>query len=815
MRKKWLVPICLAVVALLPPFPARASVEKAEDKTLSPYFFVENGDPSVDRLPLKETNVSVSINGVIAGVTVTQKYVNEGKRPINARYMFPASTRAAVNGMKMTVGNRVVTARIREREAAKAEFVKAKSEGKSASLLEEQRPNVFTMNLANIMPKDEVRIELKYTELLVPTEGTYEFVYPTVAGPRYSNQPESGAPATDMWVKSPYLKEGKTPTSRFSIDLSLSAGMPIREVTSPSHKVDLAWKDKTVAGVSLDKADAFGGNRDFILKYRLDGIEIQSGLMLYKGEKENFFLLMVQPPEKIKAAQILPREYIFILDVSGSMHGFPLDTAKVLIKDLIGGLRPSDKFNLVLFSGASTVMAPTSVPATGDNINRALKLIDAQQGGGGTELAAALLQALTLPKDEGRSRTSIIITDGYIDAERETFSLIGKNLDNTNVFSFGIGSSVNRYFIEGLARAGQGESFVVTKPGEAADAATRFRDYVQSPLLTGVGVKFRGFEVYDVEPSAVPDLFARRPLVLFGKWRGKASGEIGISGKTASGTYVRTFKVSENRPLEMHAPLKYLWARSRIARLSDSNTRADDPGIRKEVTELGLEYSLLTPYTSFIAVIEEIRNRQGASDVDQPQPMPAGVSNLAVGEYSSVPEPGLTALLASMATALLVVSIAAAYLVTLCANTFRIIISIYLYGAPIYDGWVTPERVHCLAGTVVYVTFLMLTFFAVELFMRRCKRPGTHGPLGVRSGATDFSYLHRTLPVPFAWYALVTVLVPLLNGAAGRSGSRFAEHAALVTAAGLFIFIIPASVAAILKKRVDISNKTKEKREMA
>jgi len=162
-----------------------------------------------------------------------------------------------------------------------------------------------------------------------------------------------------------------------------------------------------------------------------------------------------------------------------------------------------------------------------------------------------------------------------------------------------------------------------------------------------------------------------------------------------------------------------------------------------------------------------------------------------------------------------VVSIAAAYQVTLCANTFRIIISIYLYGAPIYDGWVTPERVHCLAGTVVYVTFLMLTFFAVELFMRRCKRPGTHGPLGVRSGATDFSYLHRTLPVPFAWYALVTVLVPLLNGAAGRSGSRFAEHAALVTAAGLFIFIIPASVAAILKKRVDISNKTKEKREMA
>ncbi len=435
MRMKWLVPICLAVIAFLPPFFARASGEKAEDKTLSPYFFVENGDPSVDRLPLKETNVSVDINGVIAGVTVTQKYVNEGKRPINARYVFPASTRAAVNGMKMTVGNRVVTARIKEREAARAEFVKAKSEGKSASLLEEQRPNVFTMNLANIMPKEEVRIELKYTGLLVPTEGTYEFVYPTVVGPRYSKQQEAGAPATEMWVKSPYLKEGKAPSSRFSIDLSLSAGLPVQEVTSPSHKVDLAWKEKSVVKATLSKTDAFGGNRDFILKYRLSGKEIQSGLMLYEGDKENFFLLMVQPPEMVKAAEILPREYIFILDVSGSMHGFPLDTAKVLIRDLIGRLRASDKFNLVLFSGSSTVMAPSSVPASGENIGRALKLIDAQQGGGGTELAAALLQALSLPRDVERSRTAIIITDGFIDAERETFGLIAKNLDKTNVFS--------------------------------------------------------------------------------------------------------------------------------------------------------------------------------------------------------------------------------------------------------------------------------------------------------------------------------------------------------------------------------------------
>ncbi len=654
MRMKWLGPICLAVTAFLLQSPAHAEGEKSEDKTLSPYFFVENGDPAVDSLPLKETNVAVNVNGVIADVIVIQKYANNGKRPINARYVFPASTRASVHGMKMTIGNQVVTARIRERETAKQEFAKAKSEGKSASLLEAQRPNVFTMSLANIMPGDEVRVELHYSELLIPTEGTYEFVYPTVVGPRYSSQREAHAPETDMWVRSPYLKEGKTPTAKFAINLSLSAGMPVREVASPSHKVDLAWKDKSVVSVSLAKSGEFGGNRDFILRYRLAGKEIQSGLMLYEGEKENFFLLMVQPPERVKAAEVLPREYIFILDVSGSMYGFPLDTAKTLIKDLIGNLRTSDRFNLVLFAGSSKVMAPSSLPATKENIDRALRLIDGQQGGGGTELASALQRALSLPRDKGRTRTAIIITDGYIDAERQTFELIAGNLDKTNVFSFGIGSSVNRHLIEGMARAGQGESFIVTKPQEAAEAADRFREYVQSPLLTDVHVRFKGFETYDVEPPAIPDLFARRPLVLFGKWRGNPAGEIEITGRTAGGAYTRTFPVAETRPVPLHAPLKYLWARSRIARLCDYNVRGENPDTRKEVTELGLTYSLLTPYTSFIAVLEEVRNHEGAADdVDQPLPLPSGVSNFAVGGCSSVPEPGLTALLASMAAALL------------------------------------------------------------------------------------------------------------------------------------------------------------------
>jgi Ca-activated chloride channel homolog len=654
---KWLGCAALAVAVLLVRFPAHAAAEQTEDKTLSPYFFVEKGDPSVDRFPLKSTDVKASVNGVIADVFVTQKYVNDGKKPINARYVFPASTRASVHGMKMTVGNRVVTARIREREAAKQEFEKAKSEGKSASLLEEQRPNVFTMSLANIMPGDVVLIELHYTELLVPTEGTYEFIYPTVVGPRYSNKNEATAPETDAWVKSPYLKDGKTPPMTFSITVSLSTGIPLQEVTSPSHTIGLSWKDKSMADVSLTRTGDFAGNRDFILKYRLAGKEIQSGLMLFEGEKENFFLLMVQPPERVKTANILPRDYVFILDVSGSMDGFPLNTAKTLIKDLIGNLRKSDTFNLVLFAGSSSVMAPSSLPATRENIDRALKVIDRQSGGGGTELIPALKNALSIPRVAGTARSVIIITDGYIDAEREVFSLISNNLDKTNVFSFGIGSSVNRYLIEGIAKAGQGEPFVVTKPEQAATAASRFRDYVQSPLLTDCRLSFKGFETYDVEPPTIPDLFAKRPLILFGKYRGKPSGEIEISGRSADGIYRRVFRVEDTKPLQQHAPLKYLWARSRIARLSDFNASGENQETKKEVTALGLEYSLLTPYTSFIAVLDVVRNPgEKAADVDQPLPLPEGVSNNAVG-MSSVPEPGLTALAVAMGAVILFIGL--------------------------------------------------------------------------------------------------------------------------------------------------------------
>jgi Ca-activated chloride channel family protein len=298
---------------------------------------------------------------------------------------------------------------------------------------------------------------------------------------------------------------------------------------------------------------------------------------------------------------------------------------------------------VVLFSGGSSILSTTSVPATTGHIESAIRHIENQRGGGGTELRAALEQSFAIPRDENFSRSVIIVTDGYISAEREVFALIEANLNHANLFSFGIGSGVNRYLIEGMAKAGQGEPFVVTDPKEADAVAEKFRRYISSPVLTRIRMECDGFETYDVEPGSIPDLFAQRPVVIFGKWRGRPEGTITLTGTNGIGPFVKTIDVSETLVSGENSALKYLWARARIARLSDFNVNRNNPDTAGEITSLGLTYHLLTDYTSFLAVHEMIRNPNGeALDVHQPLPLPKHVSNLAVGGgCSSVPEPEL------------------------------------------------------------------------------------------------------------------------------------------------------------------------------
>jgi Ca-activated chloride channel family protein len=637
-RLWWLVPLALI---------SGVNVAPAEEKTgthsLSPYFFVEGGDAETDRLPLLGTEVHVHVAGVIAEVTVQQTYKNAGMRPIHAHYIFPASTRAAVHGLVMTIGEQRIYAKIKERNEARKEFVAAQEAGQNAALLEEQRPNVFTMDVANVIPGQQIDVELSYSELLIPTSGVYEFVYPTVVGPRYSTLPREDATAADRWLEAPYTREGQPPHYSFRLSGTVTAGMPIHELASPSHAIHPQWQDVSHVQFSLDTAEEKGGNRDFVLRFRLDGDRIQSGLMLYRGTDENFFLTVIQPPRRVALDEVPPREYIFVVDVSGSMAGFPLRTSKALLRDLIGNLRPTDTFDVVLFSGGSRLMSERPVAATPDHIQQAVALIDGENGGGGTELRAALARALALPGDQnGRSRNILVITDGYIGAERDVFTLIREHLGRANVFAFGIGSGVNRYLIEGIARAGMGEPFVAFNPEEAPESAARFRDYVQYPLLTDVRVTFPGFQSYDVQPESIPDVMMERPIVLCGKWRGELRGQVVITGTTGSGRFEQSFAVSDFAPEEANHALRTLWARARIADLSDLGGSQESAEIKQQLISLGLTYNLLTRHTSFIAVHEVIRNPLARADeVVQPLPLPAGVSNSAVGGMGRGDEPGL------------------------------------------------------------------------------------------------------------------------------------------------------------------------------
>ncbi len=615
----------------------------AEDKTASPFFFVKSEDGAVDQLPLKMTSADVQISGVIADVTVKQVYCNIGQKPLEAIYVFPASTKAAVYYMQMELGGRILKAKIREAEKAREEYEQAKQEGRTTSLLEQQRPNVFQMNVANILPGDTIEVEMRYTELLTPVEGVYEFVYPTVVGPRYAEHPTEG---DSSWVEVPYTHQGENPTYDFDIRTKINAGMPIHEISSPSHpSLEINFNSDNTATCTLPENEKKSGNKDFVLDYVLSGDGLESGVLLYEGEEENFFLTMIQPPKTPTAADIPPREYVFIMDVSGSMNGFPINISKVLLTDLISNLNPTDKFNVMCFAGGAQVLSDVSLDATQENIDKAINLINNKEGSGGTNMLNALNMALALPGTEDFARTFVIITDGYVTIEKEAFDLIRNNLSEANFFAFGIGSSVNRYLIEGIAHTGMGEPFVILNENEALEKAERFRQYIQSPVLTNIEISYNNFNVYDVEPLKVPDVFAERPIITFGKWSGMPQGSIEITGLSGTHTFNQQIHLPNYSPSPENSALKYLWARHVIQRIDDygqANTGEENEYLKDIITELGLKYNLLTRYTSFIAIDSLIRNDgDSLTTVTQPLPLPEGVSDFAVGAgYGSTTSAG-------------------------------------------------------------------------------------------------------------------------------------------------------------------------------
>ena len=605
-----------------------------------PYFLVKGEEATLDTLPLKSVDASIEIVGTIAQVELVQTYANVGEQTIEAVYVFPGSTRSAVTALEMRLGDRVVQAVIQEKLEARGTYERAKREGRTASLLEQQRPNVFQMNLANILPGDVVEVTLRYTEWIVREKSEYEFVLPLVVGPRESDEGQ-------VWNENPYGRHVGAGEVLYRLEARVRSALSLEEVRCPSHPVDFEFIDDRTVWAEVEGTARTVGSRDFRILYRVSGDEMKSGIWVSESNGEKFFMAAIEPP-RLKSRKRMPREYFFIVDVSGSMMGFPLDTAKRMLEELVARLDEEDRFNLLLFAGESAVFSESPVPATIENLLAGVEFLYERHGGGATRLLPAMQRVYSTKRDPAFSRNIVVLTDGYIDVEEEVFELIRENLDEANVFACGIGSSPNRHLIEGMAKVGLGEPFFVSKRSEAEEVANRFSEYVSEPILSQMKLSFQGIDAYDVEPVSLPDLLAQRPVMVFGKYEGGKEGALTLSGRSGDSEYIETIALADGVDLGGSRSLEYVWARERVRRLADYNRFWFSDHRVREVTRLGLKHSILTKYTSFVAVDREVRNKDanGLAKVVQTSLRPDGMAGDALGHSVPItPEPEMWALM--------------------------------------------------------------------------------------------------------------------------------------------------------------------------
>ena len=600
--------------------------------------------------PLKHTDVRAEISGFLARVNVTQEFENPFKEKIEAVYTFPLSADAAVDDMTMKVGERVVRGKILRREEAQAVYEAARERGQVASLLDQERPNVFTQSVANIMPGERVTVTISYVEKLKYEDGTYEFSFPLVVGPRYVPGAPTGRQGGGFSPDTTRVPDASRITPRpappgaraghdVSLSVALDAGVPVASVNSISHQIVSEKLSEHSAVVRL-KNEATIPNKDFVLRYRTAGRRMEDAILTHRGERGGYFTLILQPPDRTDPAEVTPKEIVFVLDTSGSMSGFPIEKAKEAMRHALDGLNPQDTFNLITFSGDTHVLFPAPVAPTPENLKKAQDFLASRRGMGGTEMMKAIRAALDPSDSQAHVRVVCFMTDGYVGNDLEIIAEVQRH-PNARVFSFGIGSSVNRFLLDKMAEQGRGEVEYVSLGDDGSAAARRFHERVRSPLLTDISIDWGGLKVEDVYPRRVPDLFSAKPVVVTGRYTEAGRGTIKLKGKVRGRDFVREVTLDLPASEPRHDVLAALWARARIDDLMGQDMRGMQQGrmrdeLKETITQLGLEYRLMTQFTSFVAVEEMIVTEGGRPRrVEVPVEMPEGVSYEGVfGEFS-------------------------------------------------------------------------------------------------------------------------------------------------------------------------------------
>lgn len=593
--------------------------------------------------PLKHTSVVADVPGTCARVKVTQEFVNPTSDKIEAVYVFPLPNEAAVDWMEMQVGKRTIRAEIKEREEAKKIYEQAKEQGHVTALLDQERPNIFTQSVANIEPGEKVTVTISYLQILDYEDGYYEFVFPMVVGPRYMPGNPTGmsgtgwAPDTDQVpdaskISPPVTPPGTRAGHDISVEVRIDAGTPISDVTSKQHQIDVEREGKSGAVVRLRQNDAVP-NKDFILRYSAGGKQIQTGLLTHTRAKgDGFFTLIVQPPPKPQASQIIPKEMIFVIDCSGSMMGEPIEKAKETMDLCIRQMNPEDTFQLICFANDTAKLFDSPQPNTPDNQLMGLTFLRDRMGSGGTEMMKPVKEVLNLPNDPNRLRIVCFMTDGYVGNDMEILNAIKQDIGRARIFAFGVGTSVNRYLLDNMAKIGRGAVDYVTLGSSGREAANRFHDRIGNPLLTDIGIDWGGLAVTQIYPEIPSDLFSGKPLIIKGRYTKPGSAKVTISGRHGNEMWRQTIDAVLPASESGHAALPALWAREHINQLMEEDLFGiqqgkPDPVIKTSIIKTALEFRLMSQYTSFVAVEDKIVTQGGKPvKVTVPVEMPQGVS---------------------------------------------------------------------------------------------------------------------------------------------------------------------------------------------
>jgi Ca-activated chloride channel family protein len=625
-------------------------------------------EPTQVPVPLKHTDVKASVTGSIASVEVTQKFQNPYDGKIEAVYVFPLPENAAVNDFVMTIGDRKIRGIIRERQQAEQIYTAARAQGYVASLMTQERPNIFTQKVANIEPGKSIDVSIVYFSTLSFSDGAFEFVFPMVVGPRF-NPPASegermiGAQGAGIGVtprgqpggsgekvEVQYLRPNQRSGHDISVALSIDAGVEIEKVSSPSHVIEVTTLSPSKADVRLGRADRMP-NKDLVVRYTLAGRNVKSGVVVsrfpgYDGPANpgvaapndgwNYFQMMVVPPENLAALRRRPVEMVFVLDCSGSMNGEPLAQVKESVERVLRQLRPDDTFQVVRFSDSASAMGPKPLRASEKNIEWAIRHVGRLNSEGGTMMIEGIKASLDFPLDGDRERFVLFLTDGFIGNETEILTAIRSRLGPSHVFSVGVGSSVNRYLLDSMARVGRGAVAYIVPGDDPTQIIDRFFERVTRAAMTDITIDWGGMEVADVYPRRLPDLYHGRPVVVTGRFKaGSGTGSVTIKGRAnigaergEDGAWARpiAMNLDMTRNVAVHPALPALWARQRIQELDEASLGEGGDGVAPEITRTALTYRLLSKHTAFVAV-DSSRVTEGnvGTTVGVPVPVPSGV----------------------------------------------------------------------------------------------------------------------------------------------------------------------------------------------